>query len=56
MPENFLRPRVEVLVGEHEQEHVWFQQNGATAHTACRSMAILREMFPVHVVSLRGDI
>lgn len=56
MLENFLRPRVDALVGEHGQEHVWFQQDGATAHTARRSMAILREMFPGHVVSLRGDI
>ena len=25
---------------------VWFQQDGATAHTARASMSVLREMFP----------
>ena len=35
---------------------MWFQQDGATAHTSRRSLGLLREMFPGHVVSLRGDI
>jgi hypothetical protein len=35
---------------------VWFEQNGATAHAPRRSLGILREMFPGHVVSLCGDI
>jgi hypothetical protein len=35
---------------------VWLQQNGATADTSRRSRGILREMFPGHAVSLRGDI
>ena len=30
--------------------------DGATAHTARRSLGILREMFPSRLVSLRGDI
>jgi len=35
---------------------VWFQQDGATAHTARASMSVLREMFPQHVISRGGDI
>jgi len=33
---------------------VWFQHDGARAHTARASMSVLREMFPQHVIS-RGD-
>ena len=35
---------------------VWFQQDGATAHTARASMTVLREMFPQHVISRAGDV
>jgi hypothetical protein len=56
MPENFLRPKLDDLFKEHGTENVWFQQDGATAHTTRRSLGILREMFPGHVVSFRGDI
>jgi hypothetical protein len=35
---------------------VWFQQDGATAHTARASMSVLREMFPQHDISRGGDI
>jgi hypothetical protein len=35
---------------------VWFQQDGATAHTARASMSVLREMFPQHVISRVGDV
>ena len=40
----------------HDMDNVWFQQDGATAHTSRRAMGILREMFPGHLISLRGDI
>lgn len=30
------------------------QQNGAMAHTARRTMDVLRELFPGHLISLRG--
>lgn len=56
MLENFLRPKLNNLFNEYGQNNVWFQQDGATAHTARRSLGILREMFPGHIVSLRGDI
>jgi len=35
---------------------VRFRQDVATAHTARKSMAVLREMFPGRMISLRGDI
>jgi len=53
MLENFLRPRLEEF---DDSEDVWFQQDVATAHTARRSLGILREIFPSRLVSLRGDI
>lgn len=49
---DFFLPKLEEMnVGE-----VWFQQDGATAHTARRSMNILREYFPERLISLRGDL
>jgi hypothetical protein len=44
------------IFDEHGAENVWFQQDGATANTSRRSLGILRQMFPGHFVSLRGDI
>jgi hypothetical protein len=35
---------------------VWFQQDGATTHTARISMQTVGEMFPKHVMSRFGDI
>ena len=34
----------------------WFQQDGATAHTSRTSMAVLREIFPERLISIRGDL
>jgi hypothetical protein len=56
MLENFLWPKLNYLFDEHEAENVWFQQDGATAHTSSRSLGILREIIHGHVVFLRGDI
>ena len=52
MLENFLEPQL----SEFGYGNVWFQQDGATAHTSRRSMEVLREMFPGRLISLRGDI
>ena len=41
---------------EVELDNVWFQQDGATAHTARISMDFLREVFPRRGISLRGDV
>ena len=35
---------------------MWFQQDGATAHTANEPMSIVRNMFPGHLISRFGDV
>lgn len=52
MLQTFFAPRLE----EMERENVWFQQDGATAHTSRACMEVLRAMFPERLISLRGDI
>jgi len=57
MLQNFFQPRLgEIFNFQHGADNVWFQQDGATAHTSRRSLSLLREMFPGHVISLHGDI
>jgi hypothetical protein len=56
MLETFLKPKLEELTQNHDNDNIWFQQDGATAHTSRRSMEILRQMFPGHLISLRGDV
>ena len=52
MIEKIFLPHLEEMdVGD-----VWFQQTGATAHTARASMELLRERFPDRLISLRGDL
>ena len=52
--ENFLQPQLNELAADAED--IWFQQGGTTAHTAQRTMRYLRELFPRHIISHRGDI
>lgn len=49
MLENFLRPAVE------NNSNLWFQQDGATAHTARATMTILRELFGDRLISKNAD-
>jgi hypothetical protein len=56
MIETFLRPNLNQIARNHVEGEVWFQQDGATAHTSRRSLDILRELFPGRLLSLRGDI
>jgi len=35
---------------------VWFQQDGATVHTANESMTTFRNTFPGHLISRFGDV
>ena len=35
---------------------MWFQHDGATAHTANESMTSVRNMFPGHLISRFGDV
>jgi len=51
MLRTFLEPELERLcVGT---PNVWFQQNGATAHTVRTAMQVLNEMFSARVISRR---
>jgi hypothetical protein len=52
MFETFLCPKLDDV----DTEHVWFQQDRATAHTAQHSLRVLREMFPGRLISLRGNV
>ena len=45
-------PEIERL----EHNHVWFQQDGATSQTARETMALLKEHFPVCLISRIGDL
>ena len=52
MLEEFFLPRIDEL----DLGDIWFQQDGATAHTSRASMAVLREHFPERLISIRGDL
>ena len=54
--QNFLQPRMEEIVEAEGLGDMWFQQDGATAHTARISLSVFRRMFPRRLVSLRGDL
>jgi hypothetical protein len=51
---NFLMP--ELSRCGIELSTIWFQQNGATAHTARVSMEVIREMFPEQAISLHREL
>ena len=49
----------EFLTPELERQNVhytWFQQDGATAHTARETMTLLKDCFPNRLISRFGDI
>jgi hypothetical protein len=50
----FLEPDLQRLGVENHT--VWFQQDGATAHTARTAMRVRTEMFPARVFSQRRNI
>jgi len=51
---NFLRPQLRSL--QVNMEEMFFQQDGATAHTARASMTVVRQMFPQYIVLHFGDV
>lgn len=53
MLETFLWPELD---SQQLGNEIWFQQDGATSHTASATMAILKEKFPRRLLSLGGDI
>lgn len=52
MIQQFFEPQLQQM----HMRLVWFQQDGATAHTARYSMNVLREIFPGRLISRYGDI
>jgi hypothetical protein len=52
MLRNFLTPELTMS----PLEIVWLQQDDTTAHRVRASMEVVREMFPEHVISLRGEL
>lgn len=52
MIREFLQPQLE----EHGLQNFWFQQDGATCHTARETVAHLRDVFPTKLISKNGDI
>ena len=51
---NFLEPDLQRLCIENQT--LWFQQDGAMAHTVRTAMRILNKRFPAHLLSQRGNI
>jgi hypothetical protein len=39
-----------------DTQTLWFQQDGATAHTVSTATQVLNELFPARVISHRGNI
>lgn len=54
MLRNFLAPTLREL--NVDTTRIWFQQDGATAHTANNSMNVVKRMFRGHVISRFGDV
>jgi hypothetical protein len=52
MLEEFFLPRLD----EMDLGDIWFQQDGAMAHTSRASMAVLQDHFPGRLISLRGNL
>ena len=54
MLENFLHAQLNELAAD--PKNIWFQQDGATVHTAQRTMHYLRELFLRHIISHHSNI
>ena len=52
MIQNFLIPELDSL----SLVDMWFQQGGATSHTANETMKLLNKLFPQKVISKNGDV
>ena len=52
MIQEYLLPQL----GDLDMQNLWFQQDGATPHTARETMAILRAAFPGRLISRFGDV
>lgn len=47
---------LELHRGGFNTHNIWFQEGRATAHTTRASMEVIKEVFPVHVISHRSDL
>ena len=48
-----------VVLAAHNALHIgniWFQQDGATCHTAEAALDVLRPVFEGHIISRRADV
>lgn len=55
MLETFLAPRLHTFPNLDIQ-HTWFQQDGATSHTARQSMAAVKRLFGDRIISRNANI
>ncbi|GFV20180.1 transposase [Trichonephila clavipes] len=49
---NFFIPEL----NNHDVQELWFQQDGATCHTACATIDLLKDMFGDHLISRFGPV
>ena len=52
MLNEFLFTKIE----EEDIVNIWFQQDGATCHTAEATLDVLRPVFEDHIISRRADV
>ena len=52
MLNNFLWP----ILQDYDIDDMWFQQDGATCHTAHATMALLHEKFPGRIISRNSEV
>ena len=52
MLNEFLFTKIE----EEDIGNIWFQQDGATCHTAEATLDVLRPVFEDHIISRRADV
>jgi hypothetical protein len=56
MIDMFVPAELHRLGRDIDNNELWFQQDGATSHTARMCMTLLRRMFPGRLVSRNGDV
>ena len=55
MLQTFFFPQLKALVGKNKLSQQWYQQDGATAHTANNTLDVLRNKFGDRLISLRTE-
>ena len=44
------------IIEEEDIDNIWFQQDGATCHTAEATLDVLCPVFEDHIISRRADV